>query len=66
MTEVLLLVFVGLLLFGPYNLVDVTQSIGKSIKKFKDAKNEIEIQAQSRGQEASEVVDISKNSRKNI
>ncbi|MFN7824486.1 MAG: twin-arginine translocase TatA/TatE family subunit [Pseudobdellovibrionaceae bacterium] len=44
--ELLILAVVLLLFFGPYKINDVTKSIGQGIRKFKEAKNEIEITSQ--------------------
>jgi TatA/E family protein of Tat protein translocase len=42
LTHLLVLVIVVLILFRPQRIQELTKAIGKSIKGFRDAKNEID------------------------
>jgi sec-independent protein translocase protein TatA len=50
-TEFLILALVLLLFFGPFKINEVTKSIGRGIRKFKEAKNEIDLTESRSGQE---------------
>jgi TatA/E family protein of Tat protein translocase len=43
LTHWLLIIFILLLFFGPHKPADAIKSIGKAIRNFKSAKNEIEL-----------------------
>jgi sec-independent protein translocase protein TatA len=49
-TEFLILALVLLLFFGPFKINEVTKSIGQGIRKFKEAKNEIDLTDSRSGQ----------------
>jgi sec-independent protein translocase protein TatA len=42
LTHLLILIIVALIFFRPQRIQDLTKAIGKSIKGFRDARNEID------------------------
>ena len=46
-TEILIIVFVVLLLFGPTKLPKLTKSFGQTIKNFKQGYSDIDVKAKS-------------------
>lgn len=53
-TELLLLLFLVILFFGPKRLPEVAEAIGKSIRRFKKATREIKDEVESDTAELSE------------
>lgn len=52
--ELILVLAIALLIFGPGKLPDVGRSLGKSIKEFKSASNEVQRQVEAEIKEINE------------
>lgn len=63
LTHWLFVIFIGLLFFGPNKITDVTKSMGKAIRNFKNSKNEIDVEAIDIHDDA-ELIEKQKNNKK--
>jgi TatA/E family protein of Tat protein translocase len=50
-SELLIIFFIILIVFGPRKLPDVAEALGKSIQKFKKASKDVQKEIQSSGDE---------------
>ena len=58
--ELLLILVIGLVIFGPGRLPDIGRALGKSIKEFKSANNEPESKLEAEVTDDKQSVDVDK------